>query len=202
LDVPRISRGKIDAQIMGSDHYHGHIHIAPLPAPAWKKIKAECSGKIDSVIELLRGELSQSVMEVITRRDGGLFPKPSEIKLDCSCPDWAELCKHLAAVLYGVGARLDTRPELLFLLRGVDHTELITEATSTVIAGTQGDSTLEANLAEVFGIEIAEAAPLAIVPGRSPKPKAKKAPPARKKSARAPQKKISPAKKSKPAKKG
>ena len=182
----QIGKGKIEAQIMGSDHYHGHIHIAPLSAKAWGKIKTECSGKIDSVIELLRGELSESVMEVITRRDVGLFPKPSEIKLDCSCPDWADLCKHLAAVLYGVGARLDKQPELLFLLRGVDHTELITLAASTTIAGTKGDSTLDANLSEVFGIEIAETAPTAVAPVRSPKPKSKKSPPRPKKSARSP----------------
>lgn len=197
----QISRGKIEAQIMGSDHYHGHIHIAPLSAKAWEKIKSECSGKIDSVIELLRGELSQSVMEVITRRDGGLFPKPSEIKLNCSCPDWAELCKHLAAVLYGVGARLDARPDLLFLLRGVDHMELIAEASSIVAAGTQGDSTFDANLSEIFGIEIAKAAPSTAVPVRPPKPKTKKSTLRPKKSARGPQKKTSPAKKSKPARK-
>ncbi len=196
----QVGRGKIEAQIMGSDHYHGHIHIAPLSAEAWETIKTECSGKIDSVIELLRGELSQSVMEVITRRDGGLFPKPSEIKLDCSCPDWADLCKHLAAVLYGVGARLDRQPELLFLLRGVDHTELITLAASTAIGQIKGDSTLEANLSEIFGIEIAEAVSSAVEPVQPTKPKSKKSAPRPKKSARSP-KKQSPAKKPTPVKK-
>src|SRR6202034_2630588 len=84
-----------------------------------------CSGKIGSLLELLQGRLSTNVMTVVTDRHEGLFPQPSEIKLDCSCPDWAVMCKHVAAVLYGVGARLDTKPELLFILRGVDHEELI-----------------------------------------------------------------------------
>lgn len=180
LDL-QISKGEIKAQIMGSDHYHGHIKIAPLSPDAWQEIKTECSGKIESVIELLRGELSKSVMEVITRRDGGLFPKPAEIKLDCSCPDWAELCKHLAAVLYGVGARLDSQPELLFLLRGVDHTELIAQAASTAIADGKGDATLDSSLSEVFGIEIAEETPSATVPTparKTPAPKIKSSKPA------------------------
>lgn len=190
----QIGKGKIEAQVMGSDHYHGHIHIEPLSGQVWEKIKRECSGKIDSIVELLRGEFSQSVMAVITRHGEGLFPKPGEIKLDCSCPDWAGLCKHLAAVLYGVGARLDAQPELLFLLRGVDHTELITLAASTGVTVAMGSGTLDANLSEVFGIEIAEAAPAAVEPvppaKSKPKPKPKKSPVAAKKSVRVAKKKI------------
>ena len=107
-------------------------------------------------------------MRVITDRDSGLFPAPSEIEKSCSCPDWAGLCKHLAAALYGIGARLDEKPELLFLLRGVDHTELLEGAPAAT--GTAGPSTLDsADLADVFGIEIA--APDA--PKKSIKQKAK-----------------------------
>ncbi|MGH7956400.1 MAG: hypothetical protein ACREH8_05240, partial [Opitutaceae bacterium] len=124
----------------------------------WKAIKAECAGKIDSLVGLLQGRLSDAVMRVITDREKGLFPQPYEIKLECSCPDWASLCKHLAAVLHGVGARLDAQPELLFLLRGVDHLELIGAAADApaLAQAANGAGALDASqLSDVFGIEIA-----------------------------------------------
>ncbi len=183
---------------MGSEHYHGHIHIEPLPGKAWNEIKEECSGKIDSLVELLQGKFSKSVMEIISHRTSGLFPKPTEIKLDCSCPDYAGLCKHLSAVLYGVGARLDTQPELLFLLRGVDHTELISAVSATAVTGTASDSGLEANLSEIFGIEIAEAAPAEMK--IAPSLKVKAVLPVRKKAPIVAKKKAS-VKKDKPVKK-
>ncbi|MSU48352.1 MAG: hypothetical protein EXS37_04540 [Opitutus sp.] len=160
----QIAPGKITAMIMGSSLYHGTIAIAPLKPALWKAIKAECAGKIDSLVGLLQGRLSDAVMRVITDREKGLFPQPSEIKLECSCPDWASLCKHLAAVLYGVGARLDAQPELLFVLRGVDHLELISAAADApaLAAGAaagDGASGLDTTqLADVFGIEIEPAA--------------------------------------------
>ena len=153
----QIEPGKIKAQIMGSRLYHGSVNVAPLKPARWKAIKAECAGQIDSLVGLLQGRLSDAVMRVITDREKGLFPQPPEIKLACSCPDWADLCKHLAAVLYGVGARLDTQPELLFLLRGVDHLELIdaaAESPALTQAGTD-DGAMDADqLSDVFGIEI------------------------------------------------
>lgn len=124
----QIAPGKITAQVMGSSLYKETITIAPLEAKRWAAIKAECAGKIDSLVGLLQGRLSDAVMRIITDRERGLFPAPSEIKLGCSCPDWADMCKHVAAVLYGVGARLDAHPELLFVLRGVDYLELISAA--------------------------------------------------------------------------
>ncbi|HRP06136.1 MAG TPA: SWIM zinc finger family protein [Opitutaceae bacterium] len=157
LDL-QIVPGKINAQVMGSSLYRGTVGIAPLKPEKWKAIKAECAGKIDSLVGLLQGRLSDAVMRVITDREKGLFPLPSEIKLECSCPDWASLCKHLAAVLYGVGARLDTQPELLFKLRGVDHLELISAAAEAPVLaqGATGADTLDdAQLASVFGIDIA-----------------------------------------------
>ena len=121
----QIHRGKISAFVSGSELYSVEITISSLKQPHWKKIKTRCSGQIGSLVELLQGRLSRSVMDVVTERGEGLFPKPGEIKMRCSCPDWAGMCKHVAAVMYGVGARLDDRPELLFLLREVDHLELI-----------------------------------------------------------------------------
>ena len=110
-------------------------------------------------MDLLLGRLSGPVMEVMTRPKTGLFPKPAEIGLSCSCPDWADMCKHVAAALYGVGSRLDESPELLFALRGVDHAELISEATASTAAPAPHDApTLDDDaIADVFGIEIEQA---------------------------------------------
>lgn len=120
-----ISKGQVEAIVSGSSLYHIHIKIKPIAKTKWNRVKKSCAGQIGSMLELLQGHLSSHVMEIVTNQKSGLFPEPSEIKLACNCPDWAGMCKHLAAVLYGVGARLDRQPELLFLLRGVDHEELV-----------------------------------------------------------------------------
>ncbi|MDX9862633.1 MAG: SWIM zinc finger family protein [Rhodospirillales bacterium] len=153
----RIEKGKIHALVSGSDIYTVTIAIKPLPASAWQTLKKACAGQIASLLELLQGKLSGGVLKIITDPKNGLFPKPVEISLDCSCPDWANLCKHVAATLYGVGALLDHQPELFFLLRGVDQRELIADAGKAVaIADTAvAADTLEADaIADVFGIGI------------------------------------------------
>jgi uncharacterized Zn finger protein len=159
----QVEAGKVEAMVCGTEVYRVSIKIKPLPAETWRAIKAQCAGKIGSLVELLQGKLSQGVMEVVTRRDGGLFPEPREIDMDCSCPDWAGMCKHLAATLYGVGARLDHQPELLFKLRQVDHLELITEAGAAGAAAgkktpTRAKTIAAADLADVFGIDVEPAA--------------------------------------------
>src|SRR6202041_1212130 len=113
------------ALVSGSSIYKVKIAIAKVVTNKWTKIVDECAGKIDSLIELLQGKFSKAVMEIITDSKKGLFPGPKEIKLSCSCPDWADMCKHVAAVLYGVGTRLDEIPQLLFVLRDVDEKELL-----------------------------------------------------------------------------
>ncbi len=157
-----IAAGKVKAMVNGSDLYDVVIKIKPLATEKWKAVKDRCVGKISSLLELLQGRLSTSVMEVVTNRDAGLFPLPKEITFNCSCPDHAVVCKHVAAALYGVGARLDERPELLFQLRGVDHLELI-EADSVVAAATTSKSSskhlAESELEDLFGIEIAPESP-------------------------------------------
>lgn len=155
----RITEGQVAALVSGSDLYKIAIQIKPLAKRTWSKVQSECAGKIDSLIEMLQGRLSSSVMQVVTDRKTGLFPAPSEIQMKCSCPDWAEMCKHIAATLYGVGSRLDEKPELLFLMRGVDPAELISEATATDAVAqttlTEGDAVIgESELSDVFGIEI------------------------------------------------
>jgi len=154
-----ISKGRIEAIVSGSELYNIKIDIAPLPAKKWKKVRDQCAGKIGSMLELLQGRLSNNVMTIVTDQKSGLFPQPSEITLACNCPDWAETCKHIAAVLYGVGARLDQQPELLFLLRNVDHEALIAselEVTSTTSGRGKGRRLATPNLSDVFGIDIDE----------------------------------------------
>src|SRR6266542_3973873 len=124
----QIAPGEIKALVSGSSIYKVKVKVAPVAKARWQAICKDCAGAIDSLIELLQGKLSQGVMERVCRQKTGLFPSPAEIQLSCSCPDWADMCKHVAAALYGVGARLDEKPQLLFVLRGVDETELLAGA--------------------------------------------------------------------------
>ena len=156
-----IGPGKITAIVSGSELYNVNIKIGKLSPPKWRAIKRRCAGQIGSLLELLQGKLSDNVMKVVTDRQQGLFPLPREISLHCDCPDWATMCKHVAAALYGAGARLDKSPELLFLLRGVDHQELLSADTDTVTAATAGAGSTRRRLradalADVFGIDLAQ----------------------------------------------
>jgi uncharacterized Zn finger protein len=174
----QIAHGKITALVSGSEIYEISINIKPLPEKTWADIKRQCAGQIASLVELLQGKLSKGVMEIITRREGGMFPAPREITLDCSCPDWADMCKHVAAVLYGIGARFDEQPELLFALRGVDHMDLIEQAgqvpLNTADEG-QRKTVAEQDLADVFGIEFSESdAPAAAESAPKPAAQTKK----------------------------
>jgi len=156
-----IQKGRIAAKVSGSEIYDIQVTIKPLPKDKWRRVKDSCAGQIGSLLELLQGRLSDHVMTVVTDKDRGLFPRPGEISLDCSCPDWADMCKHVAAVLYGVGARLDQQPDLLFVLRGVDHSELVAaDAAKAVVARirkTRQRTLDESELSEVFGIDVAPA---------------------------------------------
>jgi len=152
-----IEPGQIHALVMGSSIYTQTIRINPLPKDKWEAVKRRCQGKIGSLVELLQGKLSAEIMAIVTDRTHGLFPSPKEIHLNCSCPDWAGLCKHLAAVLYGVGARLDHSPELLFKLRGVEHSELIKTDASTLVQNAPGTGRRRLSstaIGDVFGIEL------------------------------------------------
>jgi uncharacterized Zn finger protein len=153
-----MAEGKIEAKVSGSEIYDVEVDIAPLVAKKWKEIKGQCSGRIGTLLELLQGRLSDEVMAVVTHRQEGLFPLPGEMTFQCSCPDYASMCKHVAAVLYGVGSRLDSKPELLFLLRGVNQEELIqADAEQAVRAATsRGKSQRLAadQIGDVFGISL------------------------------------------------
>lgn len=152
-----IKPGKVEAIVSGSALYNVSINITSLSQGKWKKLRKQCAGQIGSILELLQGRLSNQVMGIVTHPSNGLFPQPGEIKLHCDCPDWADMCKHVAAVLYGVGARLDEKPELLFKLRKVDQNELISANLEIESATTgQGQRRRLANqdLSKLFGIDI------------------------------------------------
>ncbi len=169
-----ISKGKVEAIVSGSTLYRINITIKPLSARKWNDIRQRCAGQIGSMLELLQGRFSDNVMGIVTDKNNGLFPKPSEIKLGCDCPDWAEMCKHIAAVLYGVGARLDQQPELLFLLRNVDHEALISQELELQSATSEKGKRrrlAESDLSDVFGVDV-EAA---VKPGHKRRAVGKKA---------------------------
>jgi uncharacterized Zn finger protein len=175
----KISQGEVQAQVMGSSLYKVAGSITAVSRKQWQSISADCAGSIDSLVELLQGRLSKAVMERICRANTGLFPAPKEIQFSCSCPDWAAMCKHVAAVLYGVGARLDHQPDLIFTLRGVDAKNLITRAGAGLPKSTQGPAAGkvldDAFVADVFGIEMADAAAVANSTGLRRKPTPAKA---------------------------
>lgn len=182
-----IQSGAVQALVSGSRIYRVKVAFKSAPAERWNALCKECAGEIGSLVELLQGRFSNRVMGILTRKETGLFPSPAEIEMSCSCPDWATMCKHVAAVLFGVGARLDEKPELLFKLRSVNHEELITQAASVTELSAKaagGEPELaEGDLASVFGIELEQ--PGAAVAPTSPqarnlKPKSKILAPERK----------------------
>lgn len=157
-----VKKGKVEAIVSGSELYNVSIQIAALSSTKWESVRQQCAGQIGSMLELLQGQLSSRVMKIVTDPSKGLFPEPDDIKLHCDCPDWAYMCKHVAAVLYGIGARLDESPELLFLLRKVDHQELISSELDMQAAttGTGNRRRLATqDLSDVFGIDIEDSTP-------------------------------------------
>lgn len=156
----QITPGEVSAQVMGSSLYKVSASVTAVPEKQWKTLCADCASSIDSLVELLQGKLSSAVMTRLSKLGSGLFPAPREISFRCSCPDGAYMCKHVAAVLYGIGARLDAQPELLFQLRQVEVKDLVDQAGAGLQPAGQGQSKGkvldDALLADVFGLEMAE----------------------------------------------
>lgn len=186
----KIKPGTVTALVQGSELYRIAIKIEPLNERRWRAFKKSAAGKVINLLDLLQGKLSKDVLADATDKRDGLFPTPDEIKLQCSCPDWADMCKHVAAVLYGVGARLDDKPELFFVLRGVDAQELIVAASETAAAplsAVEGAGLEGEDLSALFGVEIEASAPAAQPKKATPAAAAKKAvKPKPKKAARKP----------------
>jgi uncharacterized Zn finger protein len=158
----QIAKGEAAAMVAGSKLYKVKVSIAPVAKARWKSICRDCAGSIDSLVELLQGRLAKGVMDRVCRESDGLFPSPGEIKLACSCADWADMCKHVSAVLYGIGARLDEKPQLLFVLRGVDENELIASAGRDLpLSRATPDAAKvlsHTDVAALFGLEIVDSA--------------------------------------------
>ncbi len=173
----QISPLAVTAMVSGSSIYKVSITIAAVPKAQWQSICQDCSGGIDSLVELLQGRLSKAVMERLCRQDRGLFPKPAEIQFKCSCPDSASMCKHIAATLYGVGSRLDDQPELLFWLRSVNEKELVPaldRALPLSKSGPAAGKVLDTDdLSALFGLDLMEGD--AVPEPVAPKPVAGKA---------------------------
>ena len=154
-----IESGRVRAIVGGSEAYTVTISIGTLSSKTWKAIQKDCASGIETLLELLQGRFSTEVMTRLTQERGGLFPERSEISMSCSCPDAAGVCKHIAAVFYGVAVRLDQQPELLFRLRNVDHLELLGRAGSAgaldeaLGVSSQGEFAGE-DLGSIFGIEL------------------------------------------------
>ena len=181
----QIAPGEVSARVSGSDLYKVKVDIVPVPKPRWKSVCKDCAGGIDSLVELLQGRFSKGVMGRICRQRSGLFPAPEEIRFSCSCPDWASMCKHVAAVLYGIGARLDDKPELLFRLRKVDEKDLL----AGVITGlpisrkkpAAGKVLGTADLSSIFGLDLAgETEPKSTKPAKAASRKTARKPGAKK----------------------
>lgn len=148
-----IENGTVKALVSGSELYTLAVRVKPLPEKRWREVCAKCAGQVGSLLELLQGKISRQVMEIVCDPAGGIFPSPAEITFDCSCPDQASMCKHVAATLYGIGRRLDTEPDLLFVLRGVNAADLIS-ASLDFTRNAQPDSLKHDDLGALFGIDL------------------------------------------------
>ena len=168
LDL-QVAKGRVTATVAGSEVYEIRADIAPMKARRWRALCKDCTGSVDSLIELLQGYLEENVMRRVSREGDGLFPSPSEIKFSCTCPDWADMCKHVAAALYGVGARLDEEPRLLFVLRGVNESDLVAGASDGLsLPDAKPTAAIldDGDVAALFGLEMAG------TPGANPPPDA------------------------------
>ncbi|MBC8180936.1 hypothetical protein H8E88_07415 [candidate division KSB1 bacterium] len=166
LDL-KIQAGKVTALVQGTESrpYSVEIDIESIPKTKWNKIKKACQGKLASVAKLIDGKFPKELQEIFTEKGSGLFPKPSEINFDCSCPDWASMCKHVAAALYGIGSRLDENPSLFFILRKVKIDDLVSEVAKDKSksmlskAKTKTSRVIDdSDVSKMFGIDIDEEA--------------------------------------------
>lgn len=172
----KIVAGEITSLVSGSQMYKIQIKVEKIKPTTWKAIRKDCAAKVGSLIDLMRGKLPEAVLTRLTSPKDGMFPSPKEIKIQCSCPDWAVMCKHAAATLYGVGHLLDSEPELFFLMRGVSQADLVTDALQTQqqsdSMGLDAHSTLVSDdLGELFGIDLASSEGSADMGGSKPKRK-------------------------------
>ena len=128
----KIAKGRVTARVQGrrKTPYKVEIRISPIDEEKCERIMEACGNQISSLENLMAGNIPEDLKSLFIGKDG-LFPKPTELAFICSCPDWALLCKHVAAVLYGIGARFDENPLLFFELRGIDVDRFISVTLET-----------------------------------------------------------------------
>lgn len=186
-----IQPGLVKARVQGTRLYTVEIRISPCLPSRWKKLVARCSGSIDSVVALLQGQVAPAVIAHLIDPEFGLFPSPSDMQATCSCPDFASLCKHIAATFFGVGARLDRAPELFFRLRQVDQDDLFATAAAPLASPANSQPELTEDLAALFDLTFDEGS--ASIPERKTSPRKARAPTSRPPSTRAAAVEVGPA---------
>jgi uncharacterized Zn finger protein len=160
LDL-KITKGKVTAKVQGTraKPYDVEILIDALNNEKWKQVTALCNNRIDSLEQLIEGKFPKELDVLFKEKKYGIFPSPKEIRFDCSCPDWASMCKHVAAALYGIGARLDSNPMLFFELRDIDSKELVRKSVEQKLdsmlknAGKKSKREIaEKDVSDIFGL--------------------------------------------------
>ena len=160
LDL-KITKGKVKAKVQGSRKkpYDVEISIDTLNKEKWERVTALCNNSIESLEQLVEGKFPKELDVLFKEKEYGLFPAPKEIHFDCSCPDWASMCKHVAAVLYGIGSRLDSNPMLFFELRDIDSQELVRKSVEKKLenmlknAGKKSKREIELkDITDIFGL--------------------------------------------------
>lgn len=136
------------------------VKIEPSTEDDIKAIGEISRQHVESFESLLHGEFPKELEVLFTRKGFGLFPSPKEIDFYCSCPDHAYMCKHVAAVLYGIGSRLDEDPQLFFTLRQINGINFIKESIDVVLtdmlngAGVKTERTISEEKAKrLFGFD-------------------------------------------------
>jgi uncharacterized Zn finger protein len=123
-----VERGLIQSKVQGSypQPYKITIKVKMLSDADWKKVAKELSSQAIFAAKLLAGEMPQEIEESFKVARLSLFPeKLRDLETDCSCPDWSNPCKHIAAVYYLLGEEFDRDPFLIFKLRGASREEFI-----------------------------------------------------------------------------
>ena len=160
-----IKEGEIESMVMGtgSQPYKITISMKKISKKKWDHIKELSRKNISTLSDLLTGNLPKELAQVFSDCNEGIFPTLREISFDCSCPDWASMCKHVSAALYALGSRLDKEISLFFQLRGVDIQDLVQSVVQSEsthlqqIVPTHSAETLEladSKLAQLFNIKL------------------------------------------------
>ena len=154
-----ITGNQAEALVFDQELYEIRIIMEPVDPAQLKQIQTLCAGKINSLLDLIQGNLSEDILQILSDPEKGLFPRYDEIRFICNCLDDSILCKHAAAVLYGIGPVLDQKPDLFFSLRGIDYSMLFSGIDAEKITDDPQTSDQTAafhdiDLEKTFGIEL------------------------------------------------